>query len=51
MTQLLLGLSLTLLAGHADGEPGSLWMTDLAKAEKEARKTGNPLFVVFRCEH
>ena len=48
---LLLSLSLTLPADGEPGQPASPWLTDLAKAEKEARKTGKPLFVVFRCEH
>jgi hypothetical protein len=53
--RLLLGLCLALLAGRAGGDPdappGLDWLTDLEKAEKESRKTGRPIFVVFRCEH
>ena len=48
---LLLGLSLTLPVDAEPGQPASPWLTDLGQAEKEALKTGKPLFVVFRCEH
>jgi hypothetical protein len=27
------------------------WLGDLAQAKALARKTGKPIFVVFRCEH
>jgi hypothetical protein len=37
------------LAGRAAAE--DRWLTDLDRAERESRKTGKPLFVVFRCEH
>ena len=49
---LLLGVCLTLLAGDkADEPPAPHWFADFAEAQKEAKKTGKPLFVVFRCEH
>jgi hypothetical protein len=52
---LLLGVCLTLLAARLHGEAvqpaSSPWLSDLAQAEKAAKKTGKPLFVVFRCEH
>jgi hypothetical protein len=52
---LILGVGLALLAGRAGGGAdtplGDRWLTDLDRAERESRKTGKPLFVVFRCEH
>lgn len=48
----LLGVCLSLLAGEKPDEPPAPhWFTDVAAAQKEAKKTGKPLFVVFRCEH
>jgi hypothetical protein len=29
----------------------STWLADLSEAKQLARKTGKPIFVVFRCEH
>jgi hypothetical protein len=49
---LLLGVCLTLLAdGKPDEPPAPHWFTDFAAAQRDAKKTGKPLFVVFRCEH
>jgi hypothetical protein len=49
---LLLGVCFTALAGQAAaGDAADRWLTDLDRAERESRKTGKPLFVVFRCEH
>jgi hypothetical protein len=48
----LLGVCLTLLAGgKADEPPAPHWFADFAEAQQQAKKTGKPLFVVFRCEH
>ena len=39
-------------AGGADrGVSGPHWLTDLGQARREARHSGKPIFVVFRCEH
>jgi hypothetical protein len=27
------------------------WLSDYEQARKEARSSGKPIFVVFRCEH
>jgi hypothetical protein len=27
------------------------WLGDLAQAQREAKASGKPIFVVFRCEH
>ena len=35
-------------AGAAEAKP--TWHTDLTKARAEAKRTGKPLFVVFRCQ-
>jgi hypothetical protein len=49
---LLLGVCFTVLAGRAVADDAAdRWLTDLDRAEQESRKTGKPLFVVFRCEH
>ncbi len=49
---LLLGVCFTLLTGAGPDEPRAPhWFSDFAAAQKEAKKTGKPLFVVFRCEH
>jgi hypothetical protein len=52
--RLLLSVCCVLLVGRVGGgadAPAQPWLTDLEKAEQESRKTGKPLFVVFRCEH
>ena len=49
---LLLGVCFTVLAGRAVADDAAdRWLADLDRAERESRKTGKPLFVVFRCEH
>jgi hypothetical protein len=42
--------ALTCLAA-APAELPPRWLDDLAEARALARKTGRPIFVVFRCEH
>ena len=37
------------LAGELSAQPAA-WRTDYAKAKAEAKRTGKPLFVVFRCQ-
>jgi hypothetical protein len=34
----------------APRETKPVWQTDYARARAEARRTGKPLFVVFRCQ-
>jgi hypothetical protein len=52
---LLLGICLTLLAGHvgveADEALDTRWIQDYEQGRKMAEKAGKPLFVVFHCEH
>jgi hypothetical protein len=44
------GLIVSLLAAEARGQAKApSWRTDYAAARAEARRTGKPLFVVFRC--
>ena len=50
MTRLALALTL-LLAPPAAADADGPWMTDYEAARQLARRTGRPLFVVFRCEH
>jgi hypothetical protein len=49
------GLCLLVTAGRAGaGPPGparSPWLSDCEQARAAARKSGRPIFVVFRCEH
>jgi hypothetical protein len=46
-----LALSASSAAGAAQKEKGPAgWLTDYEKARTVARKTGKPLFVVFRCQ-
>jgi hypothetical protein len=50
-----LGLSVALGGGHGKGPAaevakGPVWWRDYARARAEAKRTGKPLFVVFRCE-
>jgi hypothetical protein len=57
MSRVLAGVALVLL-GAADAraqnrkvEPAKYgWHTDYAAARAEARRTGKPIFLVFRCE-
>ena len=39
------------LAPAAERAPGPRWHSDLETAKREARASGLPIFVVFRCEH
>ena len=56
MHRALAGLALLLLPGVADAQPRKLdptkygWHTDYAAAKAEAKRTGKPIFLVFRCE-
>jgi hypothetical protein len=57
MHRALAGLALLpLLAGEASGQknrpdPAKFgWHTDYEAAKAEARRTGKPIFLVFRCE-
>lgn len=46
---LFIGMS---LAGEgAAGQGQGRWFTDYALAREQARATGKPIFLVFRCEH
>jgi hypothetical protein len=38
-------------AKAADGPAPPRWLTDLGQARREAKASGRPIFVVFRCEH
>jgi hypothetical protein len=55
-THLLAGLGALLLApATAPAQTGKLtakygWLTDYDAAKAEARRTGKPIFLVFRCE-
>jgi hypothetical protein len=42
------GIEMTKLAASQEKEP--VWRTDYDKARAEARQSGKPLLVVFRCE-
>ncbi len=47
----LIGMVLGLGAAPATAQvKRPLWHTDYARARAEARRTGKPLFVVFRCQ-
>lgn len=56
MHRALAGLTLLLLPGVAEAQPRKLeparlgWHTDYDAARAEARRTGKPIFLVFRCE-
>jgi hypothetical protein len=56
MHRALAGLTLLLLPGAAEAQPRKLeparlgWHTDYDAAKAEARRTGKPIFLVFRCE-
>lgn len=57
MTRSLAALALLLAPAAAHGQgKGKLdptkfgWHTDYAAAKAEARRTGKPIFLVFRCE-
>ena len=51
VTALALGLAaLGTPAGAEDEPPGITWRTDLEAARADARESGRPLFLVFRCE-
>lgn len=44
-------LWLTLLVGPPPAAGAPRWLTDLDEAQRQAKKAGKPIFVVFRCEH
>lgn len=55
MKRALAGLVLLLTAAAAPGQPDRAavrhgWHTDYDAAKAEARRTGKPIFLVFRCE-
>jgi hypothetical protein len=56
MNRVLAGLALLCLPGIAEAQPRKIdpakfgWHTDFAAAKAEARRTGKPIFLVFRCE-
>lgn len=56
MTRALAGIALLVIPAAADARGPALnvakygWHTDYAEARAEARKTGKPIFLVFRCE-
>jgi hypothetical protein len=56
MTRTLAGVAVLLAAGIADARPPKVdaarygWLADYAAAKAEARRTGKPIMLVFRCE-
>lgn len=56
MTACAVGLLLLALGGEAAGQPVEQaakqagWLTDYQAARAAARRSGKPLFVVFRCQ-
>jgi hypothetical protein len=56
MTRVLVASALMLVPAAAAAQPRKLdpakfgWHTDYEAAKAEARKTGKPIFLVFRCE-
>lgn len=56
MNRALAGLALVLLPGIAEAQPRKLdtakygWLSDYSAARAEAKRTGKPIFLVFRCE-
>lgn len=51
LTLLLASVPCALLAlARGQDAPTIAWRTDLVAARAEARETGKPLFLVFRCE-
>jgi hypothetical protein len=56
MNCLLAGLAILALPGIAEAQPRKLeparygWLSDYSAARAEARRTGKPIFLVFRCE-
>ncbi|MCI0702612.1 MAG: thioredoxin family protein [Planctomycetia bacterium] len=56
MNRVLAGLALLILPGIADAQPRKTdpakygWHTDYSAARAEAKRTGKPMMLVFRCE-
>ena len=56
MKRVLAGLALLLVPASAAAAPPKIepakfgWHTELAAATAEAKRTGKPIFLVFRCE-
>jgi hypothetical protein len=56
MSRFLAGLVLLAAPGLASAQPRKLdpakfgWLNDYAEARAEARRTGKPIFLIFRCE-
>ena len=46
----LAALALGGIAGRVQDDDPVGWRRDLARARTEARQSGKPMFVVFRCE-
>src|SRR5262245_66452607 len=44
-------LTVLLFAGLAAAKEPSPWLTDFAAAQKEARRTGKPIFAFLNCHH
>ena len=56
MNRLLAGFVLLAAPGAADAQPRKLdparhgWHSDYTVARAEAKRTGKPIFLIFRCE-
>jgi hypothetical protein len=53
MHRVVLGVSVLLIAAaHAPAQPQKAfgWLKDYEAGKAEARRTGKPIFLVFRCE-
>jgi hypothetical protein len=56
MNRVLAGMALVLLPASASASPPKFdaaklgWHADLDRATAEAKRTGKPIFLVFRCE-
>jgi len=48
MLKMALAAALMALAPRQAKPPPSVWLTNMGQAFQEARRTGKPLFVVFR---
>jgi hypothetical protein len=49
MAALLSGLAFLPAPTGASEKPR--WLSELAEAQRQAKASGKPIFVVFRCEH
>ncbi len=48
-TKALLGVALLMLAGSAEGREAVTWIESYDEAIEEARRTGKPIFLEYRC--